>query len=134
MKIYDKTYIMNEKRVMYTAEYYEKEDGSRPAEEFILGLDTKMKAKVLWTVTLLEEYGSALGWPYSRYLEESIYELRIRQSSDISRVLYFFYKDKRIILTNGFVKKTQKTPRNELKLAKDCKKRFLEREGKWQNR
>ena len=115
---------------MFKAEYYEKEDGTRPAEEFILGLDNKMKAKVLWTITLLEEYGTKLRLPYSEYLEDGIFELRIKQSSDITRVLYFFFKDKRIILTNGFIKKTRKTPPGELKLAKDRRTEFLRRGGK----
>ena len=115
---------------MFKAEYYQKADGSYPVEEFILSLDNKMKAKVLWTITLLEEYGTKLRLPYSEHLEDDIFELRIKQSSDITRVRYFFYKDKRIILTNGFVKKSQKTPPGELKLAKDRRENFLKRGGK----
>ena len=112
---------------MFTVEYYEKDDGSRPVEEFILGLDNKMKAKTMWIIDLLEEYGPYLRWPYAEYLEDEVYELRIRQSTDITRVFYFFYNGRRIILTNGFVKKTQKTPASELKLAKDRRSRFMER-------
>ncbi len=115
---------------MFKAEYYEKDDGTRPAEEFILGLDSRMKAKVLRAIALLEEFGTRLRLPYSEYLENGIYELRIKQSSDITRVLYFFYSERRIILTNGFVKKTQKTPAKELKLAKDRRERFLSRGGR----
>jgi phage-related protein len=115
---------------MFIAEYYQKDDGTYPVEEFILSLDNKMKAKVLWTISLLEEYGIKLRLPYSEHLEDDIFELRIKQSSDITRVLYFFYKDKRIILTNGFVKKSQKTPPGELKLAKDRRENFLKRGGK----
>ena len=40
---------------MFIAEYYQKDDGKYPVEEFILSLDNKMKAKVLWTISLLEE-------------------------------------------------------------------------------
>ncbi|MBQ3295684.1 MAG: type II toxin-antitoxin system RelE/ParE family toxin [Erysipelotrichaceae bacterium] len=115
---------------MFIAEYYQKDDGTYPVEEFILSLDNKMKAKVLWTISLLEDYGTKLRLPYSEHLEDDIFELRIKQSSDITRVLYFFYKDKRIILTNGFVKKSQKTPSGELKLAKDRRENFLKRGGK----
>ena len=115
---------------MFIAEYYQQDDGTYPVEEFILSLDNKMKAKVLWTISLLEDYGTKLRLPYSEHLEDDIFELRIKQSSDITRVLYFFYKDKRIILTNGFVKKSQKTPSGELKLAKDRRENFLKRGGK----
>ena len=95
---------------MFIVEYYLKGDGTYLVEEFVLSLDNKMKAKVLWTISLLEEYGTKLRLPYSEHLEDDIFELRIKQSSDITRVLYFFYKDKRIVLTNGIVKKSQKTP------------------------
>ena len=115
---------------MFKAEYYQKDDGTFPVEEFILSLDNKMKAKVLWTISLLEEYGTNLRLPYSEHLSDDIFELRIKQSSDITRVLYFFYEGKRIILTNGFVKKGRKTPPKELKLAKDRRKNFLKKEGK----
>ena len=62
-------------------------------------------------------------------LEDGIFEVRGKVGSDISRVLYFFYYGGRIILTNGFIKKTQKTPRNELEKAKLCRKDFMERFG-----
>ena len=50
-----------------------------------------------------------------------------KQGSNITRVLYFFYIGKKIIATNGFVKKTQKTPPKELKLAKERRADWLER-------
>ena len=50
--------------------------------------------------------------------------------TDITRVLYFFYYEGRIILTNGFTKKTQKTPPREIKIAKESRKDFIERNGK----
>jgi len=56
--------------------------------------------------------------------------LIVKQSSNITRILYFFYIGRRIILTNGFVKKIQKTPHNEIELAKKYRKDYLEREAK----
>ncbi|WP_331655894.1 type II toxin-antitoxin system RelE/ParE family toxin [Enterocloster sp.] len=47
----------------------------------------------------------------------------------MTRVLYFFYYDKKIIFTNGFVKKTQRTPAREIRLAKRRRKDYLERTG-----
>ena len=44
-----------------------------------------------------------------------------KESSNITRVFYFFYVGKKAILTNGFVKKSQKTPKRELALAKKYK-------------
>jgi len=61
-------------------------------------------------------------------LEDGIFELRCKLGSNITRALYFFYVGKRIVVTNGFVKKTQKTPPGEIKLAKDRRKDWIERQ------
>ena len=102
----------------YQVEYYEKENGDRPAEAFILSQDNKMQAKLFTLLTFLEEAGPALREPYSKALGDGIFEGRATQGSDISRVLYFFVVGKKVILTNGFVKKTQKTPVQEVARAK----------------
>ena len=72
----------------YTVEYYEKDDGSRPAEEFILSQDNKMQAKIFAALELLESKGPALREPYSKVLDDGIFEVRSKQGTDISRVLY----------------------------------------------
>lgn len=112
----------------YTVEYYEQEDGTRPAEEFILSQDKKMQAKLFLALEFLEEKGPALREPFSKPLGEGIFEVRAKQGSDISRVLYFFVIGKRIILTNGFVKKTQKTPSREIERAKRYRADYQRRE------
>ena len=63
-------------------------------------------------------------------IEDGIIEIRCKVGNNISRVLYFFYFEGKIILTNGFVKKTQKTPTEEIKLAKKYRADFKERIGK----
>ena len=112
---------------MFDVEYYEKEDGTFPAEEFILSLDAKMQAKMFRELELLETFGNELREPHSKPLGDGIYEIRAKVTSDITRVLYFFVVNKKIILTNGFVKKTQKTPDSEITLAKKYRKDYLER-------
>lgn len=62
-----------------------------------------------------------------------IFELRCKFGSNITRVLYFFYYEGKIIMTNGFVKKTQKTPKEEIQIAKDRRKDFIERVMKYEN-
>ena len=112
----------------YSVEYYEREDGSRPAEEFILSQNNKMQAKLFMVLEVLEERGPALREPYSKSLGDGIFEVRAVVGSDISRVLYFFVVGKKIILTNGFVKKTQKTPSGEIDRAKRYRKDYHSRE------
>ena len=111
----------------YEIEFYDKADGSEPAKEFILALDAKMRAKVVRTVGLLREEGPSLREPYSKHLEDGIFEIRTKFGSDITRVLYFFVIGRKIILTNGFVKKTQKTPASEIALAKQYRADYLSR-------
>ena len=114
----------------FKTEFYEAENGDEPAKEFIMSQNVKMKAKIFHMIELLEDYGTELRDPYSAPLEDGIFELRCKQGTDITRILYFFYYEGRIILTNGFVKKTQKTPRSEIAKAKKFRKIFLERNGK----
>ncbi len=60
-------------------------------------------------------------------LDDGIFEIRTKFGSDITRVLYFFVIGKRVILTNGFIKKTQKTPASEITLAKQYRIEYLTR-------
>lgn len=107
--------------------FFEKEDGSCPVEEFLSSLDKKMRTKLLKEIDLLQEVGNELREPYSKHLDDGIFELRAKQGNDISRVLYFFIISQRIILTNGFIKKTQKTPAKEIALAKKYREIYLNR-------
>lgn len=109
--------------------FYEKPDGTEPAKDFILSLDKKMRAKVIRTIELLEKNGNMLREPESKVIEDGILELRIKVGSDISRVLYFFTDGQKAILTNGFVKKTQRTPRSEIEKAKAYRADYLSRKG-----
>ena len=107
-------------------DFYELPDGTEPVREFLNSLDIKMRAKMYREIDLLVINGPELlvingpelREPHSKHLDDGIFELRAKQSNDISRVLYFFFIGKKAVLTNGFVKKTKKTPKKERKLAK----------------
>ena len=116
-----------------SVEFYNLPDGSEPAKEFLKSLDPKMKAKMLRTIELLETNGRDLRMPYSEFLDDGIFELRAKVSSNITRVLYFFYVGNKAILTNGFIKKTQKTPKEELAKAKKYKSDFIQRQKESNN-
>ena len=73
----------------FKAEFYKTKDGSKPAREFILSQETKMKAKLFGLVDMLEQYGNQLREPYSKSLGDGIFEIRAKVGTDITRVLYF---------------------------------------------
>jgi len=106
---------------MFIIEYYELPNGDKPVEIFIDGLDTKMRAKAFGRIELLEEYGNTLREPYSKAMGDGVFELRIDFAGDITRIFFFFMIGRKVILTNGIVKKEEKTPQNALDLAKKYK-------------
>lgn len=111
----------------WTIEYYETESGKIPAYDFIHNLPIKMRTKAFQELKLLQELGTKITLPYARPMQNGLYELRVQFASDISRIFYFFYVGNKIILTNGFVKKTQKTPRNEIEKALQYKQDYERR-------
>ena len=114
---------------MFQLEFYETEDQKTPVSDFLDSLDAKMSAKMVGLMEVLEEKGNELRMPYSQHLEDGIFELRCKFGSNITRALYFFFSGKRIVVTNGFVKKTQKTPPGEIRIAKERRADWIKRYG-----
>lgn len=102
---------------MWKTEFYVAKDGTTPVQEFLDSLDKKMRAKAVRQILLLNELGTEIREPYSKPIKDGLFELRIKFATDITRIFYFFFVEHKIILTNGFVKKTQKTPKQEIEKA-----------------
>ena len=107
--------------------FYETPNGEQPAKLFLNELSEKQRAKTIRDLKLLETCGNKLREPTSKFLESGIYELRIKQGFNISTILYFFFVDKRIVLTNGFVKMSMKSPRNVIELVLKYTQDYIER-------
>ena len=112
---------MTEGEFVFDIEFYRLANGEVPVEEFLDSLDPKMRNKAIRSLELLEEFGNTLREPNSKAMGNGLFELRIKFSSDITRIFYFFYVDNKIVLTKGFVKKTQRTPPAEIELARKYK-------------
>lgn len=54
-----------------------------------------------------------------------LYEIRVEVGRDIFRIFSFFDKGRLIIIINGFQKKTQRTPKNEIEKAEKIKKQYF---------
>jgi len=113
---------------MRTIEFYRLPNGNSPIEEFLDSLMGKQAKKILWVLRLIEEL-DVIPRQYFKKLvgSEGIWEVRIRFGKDIFRLLGFFANGTLLILTNGFAKKTQKTPPQEIELAIRRKKEYLAR-------
>ena len=111
----------------WIVEFYETETGEVPSLCFIKALEVKLRAKVFRDLELLEERGNELRLPYSRHLDDGIFELRTIQSTNVVRNLYFFISGRKIVITHGFYKKTQKTPSAEIQKAKEYRADYLSR-------
>ena len=84
-------------------------------EQFFVKQNNRVKEKIIWTIKLVEDVEIVP----SIYLKSisgtsGIYEIRIQTGSDIFRIFCFFDKENIIVIGNGFQKKTQKTPKNEI--------------------
>jgi phage-related protein len=84
-------------------------------EQFFVKQNNRVKEKIIWTIRLIEDVEVVP----SIYLKSisgtnGIYEIRIQTGSDIFRIFCFFDKENLIVIGNGFQKKTQKTPKNEM--------------------
>ncbi len=113
----------------YKILFYVKANGECLVEQFLGSQPVKAAAKIFKWFQLLEEQGPNLPRPYADRLRNKIYELRVVFGGDQYRILYFFC-GKTIVLTHGFIKKTQRVPEEEIELAIRIMKDFQERTEK----
>jgi phage-related protein len=114
----------------WTTEFYLEEDGTSPIEAFLDSLDLKTRARFRWSMQQLQIRNTQAREPLVRHLEGDLWELREESQTNIYRVIYFFFTGRRIIFLHGFQKKTQKTPRQEIGIARTRYHAFLAREGR----
>ncbi len=112
----------------WSVNYFTDEMGKQPVKEWIDTLEVKLQLKIFRAFELLEDFNINLKAPYVKPLEDKLYELRIKDQKGIYRIIYFAYTGQEFIMLNGFVKKTQKTPKKEIELAKTRMKEVLNNE------
>jgi phage-related protein len=108
--------------------FYRTKTGHCPIEEFLETLDGKQAQKVVWVLRLIGE----LDFVPSQYLKklvdtEGLWEVRAQHGGDTFRLIGFLDGSQRLVLTSGFAKKTQTTPRQEIALAERRKQDYLSR-------
>ena len=94
-------------------------------QEFFVKQRDKVKNKIIWTLELLEDI-QKVPETYLKHIEntDGLFEIRIQLGSDIFRIFCFFDRGNLVVLTNGFQKRTQKTPKQEIEKALKIKQEY----------
>ena len=113
---------------MIEIQFYRTESGACPVEGFLDGLNAKQAQKVLWVLRAVRELPQ-VPKQYFKKLKGTaeLWEVRAEFGGDAFRLLGFWDTGRLVILTNGFAKKTQKTPEREIALAEQRKRDHLSR-------
>lgn len=108
--------------------FYKNVDGDCPVKSFLSSLNSKHRKKIAWALKLIREI-PILSRQYFKKLvgTDDIWEVRIDSGNDTFRLLGFMDKGNLVILTNGFAKKTERTPPNEIRIAEQRKRDYESR-------
>jgi len=115
--------------MVFSVNFYKTSSLKCPAADFLDSLTGKAAQKVTWVLKLIEETPKVPKEYFKKLLPYDIWEVRIRFSGEKYRILSFLYNNSQLILTHGFVKKTQKTPKNEINKALAYREEFLNNGG-----
>jgi phage-related protein len=108
--------------------FYRTGTEASPVVDFFDSLSGKQSQKVLWVLRLIEELDIVPGQYLKKLINtDDIWEVRVQVGNNTFRLLGFFVENNLLILTNGFTKKTQKTPSQEINLAQQRKRDYLNR-------
>jgi len=91
---------------------------SSRVESEIASLPAGLLARFLRYAERIEVHGPDLGMPHTRAMGKGLIELRLKATEGIARVFYCALVGHRIVILHHFVKKTDKTPRRELEIAR----------------
>ena len=91
----------------------------------VLAFPEGILANFLHIAELIEEFGPKIGMPFTRSIRSGLFEIRAKGKEGIARTFYCSLAGKELVILNVFVKKTQKTPKKELALARKRMKEVL---------
>lgn len=114
---------------MKRIDFYKTPAGVSPVEDFLDTLTDNQTKKILWVLKLVRELDPVPSQYFTKLVNtDDIWEVRVQLGGNIFRLLGFLEGDSLVILTNGFQKKTQKTPHREIELAEARKREHQSRE------
>ena len=108
-------------------EFYTRPNGDTEFQEYLDGLNTKTRPKLLARIYMVAIHGISVGIQHDwvKQLDSNLYEIRSRVRNNQQRGLYFHVEENHYVITHGFTKKTQKTPQREINHAKKLRAEYL---------
>ncbi len=111
---------------MKVINFYKTEKGKCPVEEYLDSLSNKQVEKVFFVLRLIESLDIVPQKYFKKLVStDDLWEVRVQFANNIFRFLGFFDGSELVILNHAFTKKTQKTPKNEIKIAEQRKKEYF---------
>ena len=89
-----------------------------------MNLPVTLQARYIGLTDRMMEHGPNLGLPHTDAFGGGLFELRLKGAEGIASVFFCLVVKQKIVMHHSFIKKTQKTPDKELKLAKQRMKEF----------
>lgn len=116
--------------IEFEIEFFKLDSGNVPFFKFLDSLSKIERTEVLAFIEelrVVKSNNELVPNKLSKYLRDGIFELRVKHQTRITRSLYFFMRDKKMIFTNEFNKKNEKTPNEEIEKALKYKNLYLKR-------
>jgi phage-related protein len=108
--------------------FYETASGQKPIDDFLDQLSSKQAQKVTWVLKLIEELDRVPSNYFKKMVNTAeLWEVRTAVGSNIFRLIGFFDGPNLVVLAHAFQKKTQKTPKQAIKIAEERKKEYFRR-------
>lgn len=117
--------MIYKKEEEYKTSFYKDKKGKSSVLEYMFDLPQKERFKIEKYIEFLRVNKGVLDEPYSKHITGKIRELRVDFGKNRHRVFYFTFIEKNIVFLHAFLKKTQKTPLDEIKIAKETYYQFI---------
>lgn len=121
-----------------TVKFYVTPEGKIPVKEFLDAIQPRDAQKIIWVLRLLEDPSVEMEHIPRKYFKklvgtEGIWEVRVKTGTGCFRVFSFFITGNEIVLTHGYMKKTDKTDIKQLRRAERYRAEFLLRQDLYRN-
>jgi phage-related protein len=103
---------------------------NRNVEMEVMGWPDSILASFVRITERMLDFGPNLGMPYTKSLGKGLFEIRARGSEGIGRALFYMQVGRRIVIVHAFIKKSQETPLQDLRLARKRMSEVVNDQGK----